>query len=615
MHAKKDKITLCWLPPAKTYLPSPAMTVLKQVLEEAGYETQIVYWNILLEEVLLKYFFNEKKPLNDDIAALGLFFSYIAIERNDKDSLIKQELYLRTLKPQYAGKKIDYQKHIRDCVSDLKYTIVRICQDYNVCKSPFIGMSMNLFQWVSAYVIGSVIKELRSNAFITVGGIGNPEQAKSFIKSFEYIDLSSWGEGENFIIGLAQIVLNGENLSTLSQCYFRKNHEIVKSATFKKDYWDLDKLLYYDFSDFFRTYKGKLKDVMIPIEGARGCHWNRCHFCFLNQGYKYRHKNLDYIKEELLQNIRRYSVYDFTFLDNDIIGKDKDKFQFLLDKLIEIKTVYPKFRIMLAEIITRGIDFDMIKKMHIAGFVHVQIGYESPSDVLLHKIDKKNTFASNLFFIKWANEFHIDVGGMNVLRGLLEENIEDIKEGVMNLHFMRFFQLGTKYKHEISSLAINNASRYYNEVNKSDLKLSYSDAVKEMLPDNFLLYEDSLKIYQYVRRYQLPEWNYFIIMENFYAKNKYSYELVRCSDKSIRYTEYFNSVPFRVIDFTEMDIEWKILSLSNKNIVTIENLSALLDLDYDEIIIEIEKLRDVGILYVGKQSKECVSIINTLNIL
>ena len=117
----------------------------------------------------------------------------------------------------------------------------------------------------------------------------------------------------------------------------------------------------------------------------------------MNQGYKYRRKSAEVIKEEILYNIKKYSVYDFTFLDNDVIGKDREKFKNLLDKLIEIKNNHPKFRVMLAEIITRGIDFETIKKMHIAGFFHVQIGYESPSDTLLYKIDKKNSFASNLF--------------------------------------------------------------------------------------------------------------------------------------------------------------------------------------------------------------------------
>lgn len=611
----QNTVTLCWYPPAKTYLPSPAMTVLKKSLQEVGIDVQIVYWNILLEDILLRYFFNEKKSLDDDIASLGIFFAYIAIERNDTEALIKQELYLRALKPQYTINNFDFQKHIRDCVHDLKSVVSKICIDYNIKNSLFVGMSMSLFQWIPAYVVGSILKELNPNLFITVGGIGNPEQAQAFIRSFKYINLASWGEGEFFFIDLAKRLLSGKDLDTLSQCYFRKGNAIVKSSILKKEYKDLDKLAYNDFSDFFNVYKGKHKDIMFPIEGARGCHWNRCHFCFLNQGYKYRHKSADIIKEEILNNIKEYSVYDYTFLDNDVIGKDREKFNILLDNLIEIKKYYPKFRVMLAEIITRGINFETIKKMHLAGFIHVQIGYESPSDVLLSKIDNKNTFASNLFFIKWANEFNIHVGGMNVLRGLIEENIEDVKEGVQNLHFMRFFHLGTKYKHEISSLAINNASRYYKNVNKSELDSMYSDSVKEMLPKNFLAFEDSLSIYQFVRKFQLHAWDYFESIETHYAKNSYSYKLVRISDQKVRYTEFYNSASVRIIDFDESDIAWKILRITDASIVPIDKLSDLLECPKDLVQTEINKLRDVGLLYVGKQSKECVSIIKTFNIL
>lgn len=612
---KKGKITLCWLPPAKSYLPSPAMTVLKQTLQEAGFNTQIVYFNILLEKVISRYFFFEKKPLNDEIAMLGPFFSYIALERNDVDTLIKQELYLRALKPQYANKNFNYQKHIYECVEELKSVIIQICNDFKVKESLFVGMSMNLFQWVPAYVVGCIIKKLYPDIFIVAGGIGNPRQAKAYINNFKYIDLSSWGEGEKMISDLASRISNGEDLNSLPQCYLRNDCKIARSTTIKKDYKDLDLLLYHDFSDFFKSYKGDLKDVMLPIEGSRGCHWNRCHFCFLNQGYKYRRKSPDVIKEEILQNIKKYSVYDYTFLDNDVIGRDKDKFDDLLDRLIEIKNTFPKFRVMLAEIITRGIDFDTIKRMHIAGFVHVQIGYESPSDNLLYKIDKKNSFASNLFFIKWAHELNINVGGMNVLRGLLEENLEDIKEGVKNLYFMRFYQLGTKYKHEISSLAINNASRYYNKISNEELQMSYSDAVKEMLPDDFLPFEDGLSIYQYVRRFQLPAWEFFVSIENHYATNKYSYKLIRYSNEVIRYKEYYNSTPIRVIDFKEHDLAWEILRLADKNIISKDELYGKLDYDIDVVNSEIEELRDVGLLYIGKQSKECVSIINTQNIL
>ena len=612
---KQGKITLCWLPPAKTYLPSPAMTILKQTLQEACFNTQTIYFNILLDKVISKYFFYEKKPLDDEIAALGPFFSYIALESNDGNSLIKQELYLRALRPQYANINFDFQKHIRECVKELKSVIVQICNKYEIKESPIVGFSMNLFQWIPAYVIGTIIKRMYPDKLIVAGGIGNPEQAKAYIKNFKYIDIASWGEGEMVMSEIASRLSNGEDLNQLSQCYLRHEDKIIRCTTIRKNYKDLNSLYYYDFSDFFKSYKGKLKDVMLPIEGSRGCHWNRCHFCFLNQGYKYRRKSSYIIKEEILRNIRNYSVYDYTFLDNDVIGRDREKFNDLLDKLIEVRNMFPKFRVMLAEIITRGIDFKTIKKMHIAGFIHVQIGYESPSDSLLHKIDKKNSFASNLFFIKWACEFHINVGGMNVLRGLLEEKLEDIKEGVQNLYFMRFYQLGSKYKHEISSLAINNASRYFSKISKSDLQMQYSDAVKEMLPDDFLPFEDSLSIYQYVRRFQLPAWEYFASIERHYAENTYSYELIKLPKDVIRFREYYNSAPIRVIDFKEEGLAWKILKLADKKIVSKGELFSELDYNVDIVNNELNKLREVGLLYIGKQSEECVSIINTQNIL
>ena len=612
---KKGKITLFWLPPAKSYLPSPAMTILKQTLQERGYNTQIIYLNIMLEKIISKYFFYEKKPLDDEIAELGPFYSYIAIERNDTDTLIKQELYLRALKPQYTNNNYDFQRHIRECVAELKSVIIQICNEYKVEDSPFVGMSMNLFQWIPAYVLGSILKRLYPHIFIVAGGIGNPEQAKAYINNFKFIDIATWGEGEQFLSDIANRLNKKQDLNTLPQCYLRETNNIVRSTTIKKDYVDLDKLSYYDYTDFFNSYKGNLKDVMLPIEGSRGCHWNRCHFCFLNQGYKYRRKSSEVIQKEILHNIKKYSIYDYTFLDNDIIGRDRDKFKELLNYLIAVRNKYPKFRVILAEIITRGIDFEIIKKMHMAGFIHVQIGYESPSDDLLYKIDKKNSFASNLFFIKWAHEFNINVGGMNVLRGLLEENLEDIKEGVQNLYYMRFYQLGTIYKHEISSLAINNASRYFKNVSKSELQISYSDAVKEMLPNDFLPFEDGLRIYQYVRRFQLPAWDLFASIENHYADNKYSYELISISNNAVRYKEYYNSTPIREIDFEENDLSWKILKLTNKNIINKEELFKKLDCDSEIINNKIKELRDVGLLYVGKQSKECVSIINTQNIL
>ena len=118
-----------------------------------------------------------------------------------------------------------------------------------------------------------------------------------------------------------------------------------------------------------------------------------------------------------------------------------------------------------------------------------------------------------------------------------------------------------------------------------------------------------------MRRFQLPAWDLFASIEKHYADNKYSYELISISNNAVRYKEYYNSTPIREIDFEENDLSWKILKLTNKNIINKEELLKKLDCDSEIINNKIKELRDVGLLYVGKQSKECVSIINTQNIL
>ncbi len=152
-------------------------------------------------------------------------------------------------------------------------------------------------------------------------------------------------------------------------------------------------------------------------------------------------------------------------------------------------------------------------------------------------------------------------------------------------------------------------------MDKVELQVAYSDAIKEMVPKDFVPFEDSLNIYQYVRKYQLPAWDFFSSIEKHYANNSYSYELLRISDSVIRYTEFYNSAAIRTIDFLETDIAWKILQLADNKILSVEVLCQNLDCNNEIVDKEIQKLRDVGLLFVGKQSKECVSIIHTLNIL
>jgi radical SAM superfamily enzyme YgiQ (UPF0313 family) len=221
---------------------------------------------------------------------------------------------------------------------------------------------------------------------------------------------------------------------------------------------------YPNFDDYYK-YRKRSKITSpsyIPIEGGRGCHWNRCHFCYLNKGYKYRQKSIDKISQEIKYMIFTYGVFRFEFLDNDIIGKDMDRFHFLLNELIKIKKEYPDFTIIAVEVITLNLSYETIKKMSEAGIVNIQIGYESASNNLLKKIDKKNTFASNLNTIKHCFDVGIKVSGINVICNLLEEKDEDIVESIENLRFFRFiFNEKGWLIHVPNPLAINSSSKYF----------------------------------------------------------------------------------------------------------------------------------------------------------
>lgn len=46
------KVLLNWLPPSMENMPSPAHSVLKNTLEEFGYDVHIEYWNLKLSSSL-----------------------------------------------------------------------------------------------------------------------------------------------------------------------------------------------------------------------------------------------------------------------------------------------------------------------------------------------------------------------------------------------------------------------------------------------------------------------------------------------------------------------------------------------------------------------------------
>ena len=357
------------------------------------------------------------------------------------------------------------------------------------------------------------------------------------------------------------------------------------------------------------------EQVSIPIESSRGCHWNRCKFCFLNQGYCYRVKSVEDLCMEIECLIGKYDIYNFSFMDNDVIGRDHKVFNNMLVALQAIKNKFPKFSIKLAEIVSKGVNRDQIRKMALAGFDHVQIGYESPSDSLLSKISKKNSFASNLLFCKWASIYRIDIGGMNILEGLLDETQFDIQEGIENVRFQRFFKQIDKYNHNKSCLAINKVSRYYKELSSEDKELIYyHDPIRRYLPEGYIDKAYDWSVFHFVRKFQNPEWNPFYQVDHYYEINDFRYDLTD-NEEYILYSEYLNQGLLKEIEFKKDSLEWSILSLCNEQVLSKDDICRELNIAKIEIEPVINSLYRTGLLYISNVTSECVTIINTSNII
>lgn len=545
------------------------------------------------------------------------FLLNLGISSNDTKIVDKIKYYIYSIKPQLHSKGHEYiDEYFHSFNEKLNCWFENEISQIKFDDYLFVGFSAQFYQWLVANLFIDKIKAAYPNTHILVGGFGTKEEATTFLKNFPHVDYTSWGEGEYSIQQLALYLDGGKvALSSIPNTVYRIGGEI-KVNLLRNVYVDLNKSKM-DFSDYFKFIQNFSLDqeLSLPIEGGRGCSWKQCKFCFLNTGYKYRTKTNEQIIKEIKEQVERYGVNRVLFLDNDIIGANMDNFIELLDMLIEYRKENNDFSILLAEIVTKGVPFNVIKKMALAGFESVQIGYESPSNNLLEKIHKKNTFASNLFFIKWANEFGIRINGANVLRNLLEETTDDIKESIENLYFLRFYFQKKLVCHSYSFLSVAKSSPYYRTLLKTDRLTEWGQShLAQFTPESYMSLEDKfILFFDFIKPEYNHLWDTFQQIEQHYINNIYDYQLI-IDDNSVFYREFYNNTLIKEIEFETDDIYWDVLQLCDANVLSMEQITKKLGNKkskegetLSEVILNLEK---EGLLYSNDNQTEIVTILD-----
>lgn len=344
-----------------------------------------------------------------------------------------------------------------------------------ICKPSvkLIGFTLNFGQTVSSLYMSKLIKSLRPDIKIILGGAeASGELGISLIENFEEIDFVCNGEGEQPLHALAKKIVEREEPGIIPGIVSRDNLPFEGGPKFSQ-VPNLGDLPCPDFTDYFEMIaeKGIDRNVCrcLPIESSRGCYYS-CSFCALNlQWENFREIPIKNVVSHIKDLSRKHNTLEFFFVDNITPGHVSSLCEEISNCEIDLELFYEA---------RANLPLEVFRKMKNAGVIKVQLGIEALSTELLRKFKKKSTPLHNLQGIKNCTELGMSVVG-NIIINYPSSTEEEVTETLQNLEHVFAYPPTLSF----SCFAMEVGSPDYETVNASS---SASDIV---LTGNYSLYE------------------------------------------------------------------------------------------------------------------------------
>lgn len=545
------KILLNSLPPADIKTPSISLSILKSFLYKNNIKSEIKYWNFDLS-LMSEYIDSEDTEIR-----LLPFLSIL----NDRDGNIKGNnriiSLLQKLQPSFKTYGNAYYSELLQDKKDEIYKIIK----KEIAKIDFsqislFGITAKYNQWISGMIVAEEIKKVAPDVKIIVGGFGSANSANQAMKFCKHFDFANWGEGEYPLLELSiQLINENINYNNVPRLMYRMGEEIIKSSTNKSEYLDFANYIYPNYDDYIDSYPSEEEtdNINIPINSIRSCNWGRCKFCDFNKGYKLRQRTPECVVSEIEHITNKYGFTTFSFVDSDTFIS-LEHFEKLVDLIIDLKYRTEKDFIFWSEIIPNSeFSAKLMQKMAIAGFKNIFIGYDALCDSLLSKMNKRNSFSDNIFFVKHSIKNGISPF-VNVIKHVPGETESDIQESINNLHFLRFFYNNSvvSFSHNYVNLVLSSMTKYYSAMSQKERNNYNIDELSYLIPDYFSDNEDKFHLFRYEKNVKsnLSEWENLIEIEEYYKKNKFSYNIQE-NNGIVYYTEYCNDTEIENIMFGE----------------------------------------------------------------
>ena len=233
--------------------------------------------------------------------------------------------------------------HTTDWKDDLKKKVDQYQPD-------LLALSCTEDMWPLGLKILREVKDYKkdNNIPVIAGGVFSTFAPEIVIKE-ELIDIVCKGEGENVLVDLCKKIQNKEDYSDLSNCWIKKDGEIIKKNPISNPV-DVDANPMIDISLFeenrlYRPMGGTIYK-MFPVETIRGCPY-KCRYCnspdqdrfYRNETGKsfFRKRRLDLVEKDLYHFKHNLGAEYLYFWADTFLAISKKEFEEFCEMYSKIK--------------------------------------------------------------------------------------------------------------------------------------------------------------------------------------------------------------------------------------------------------------------------------------
>ena len=390
--------------------PSLALSLFQPLLEEAGFAVKIVYPMMRMCELMGEDVLRGFLQLTDITLHGEYLFSGLTGQKDysDLDEYISLASFrIPDLDPDH------YRYLITQGIRAAREIVEETAQEISLLSPKVLAASSLFAQQNASLAILKRVKELLPEVKTMMGGPNCAGMAgKILLKYYPQVDAVFFGEGDEVFGEAVKALIEDAPLPYgVVRKEERDSLEMIPYRLTK----DMDTMPIPQFDDFLpvlaqlsrasdglrpiiNQYYGKKCQMVILIEGSRGCWWGEkhpCTFCALNGEHNvYRTKSPGRIFKELMDQTEKYETLFVEFTDN-VLSNDA------IRELLPMMKAAGRHLVCMAEV-KPNLKEEEIFALKAAGFRYVQSGLESLNGHLMRLMGKGNTVAGHIAFLKYC---------------------------------------------------------------------------------------------------------------------------------------------------------------------------------------------------------------------